>query len=464
MGIASGPPTPVTACVAILLVCGTGVADAYEARQACAYTFREPPSTFQWPPEGMRATVFVSAPAGCPWTAVSNSPFITIVAGTSNSGDGFVTFDIAPNPGSSRDGSLTIAGQRYPVSQRGCLFILLGGNSVFIPAEGGVRTLKISSFTSGCSWNAASHVSWISSTPGGAGVGPGYVTYGVEPNVSGAPRQGTLSVGYLTLTMTQSAGRSSDFNHDSYPDLLWQHQTSGQIAAWLMRGLSLVDGQLLSPSQVGDSWTIVGSADFNLDGHPDIVWQRGAQVAVWLMNGTTMMAGGVVAEDLFGNVPFTVRAVGDFDGDGRPDLVIQRGNGEIEAWVIYSLGIFRTPFTPSHVSDRDWVIVGAGDFNRDGQTDLLWQNQTNGLISVWTIDGFRQTRGMLLNPGQVADTNWKIRGVMDIDRDGQPDLIWQNQANGLISTWLMDGLHLREGTLFSPGQVSDTNWVLVGPR
>ena len=83
---------------------------------------------------------------------------------------------------------------------------------------------------------------------------------------------------------------------------------------------------------------------------------------------------------------------------------------------------------------------------------------------VWFEDQGRQGSGTLFNPGQVSDTNWEIRGVVDIDRDGQSDLHWQNRANGMISIWLMDGLNRREGTLFTPGQVSDTNWVLVAPR
>ena len=124
---------------------------------------------------------------------------------------------------------------------------------------------------------------------------------------------------------------------------------------------------------------------------------------------------------------------------------------------------------PSAVADTNWKIVGAADVNNDGQVDLLWQNRANGLISTWTLEwstflGWRVTSGALLNPGQVTDTDWKIRGVMDVDRDGQPDLIWQHQVSGLLATWLMDGVSRREGTLFSPSQVPDTNWVIVGPR
>ena len=33
-----------------------------------------------------------------------------------------------------------------------------------------------------------------------------------------------------------------------------------------------------------------------------------------------------------------------------------------------------------------WHIVGAGDFNGDGDADILWQN-TNGQPAIWLMNG-----------------------------------------------------------------------------
>jgi hypothetical protein len=77
--------------------------------------------------------------------------------------------------------------------------------------------------------------------------------------------------------------------------------------------------------------------------------------------------------------------------------------------------------TPSAVPDTNWRIVGIADFNSDGHSDLLWQqHQTSGLISVWYMNGLTRTEGVLLSPGQVLDTNWKIRAVWDINEDFPP--------------------------------------------
>ena len=53
----------------------------------------------------------------CDWTATSNAPWISIIAGGSDSGNGTVSFTVQPNTGAARNGILTIAGLRYTVTK-----------------------------------------------------------------------------------------------------------------------------------------------------------------------------------------------------------------------------------------------------------------------------------------------------------------------------------------------------------
>jgi hypothetical protein len=64
-------------------------------------------------------TFGVTTGIGCPWSAVSNSPFITITGGASGSGNGTVSYAVAPSPGNGRTGFITIAGQTFTVNQAG---------------------------------------------------------------------------------------------------------------------------------------------------------------------------------------------------------------------------------------------------------------------------------------------------------------------------------------------------------
>jgi hypothetical protein len=63
-------------------------------------------------------TLFVAAPAGCSWTAVSNVSWITITSGSSGDGNGTVGVTVAANSSdSSRSGTLTVAGYTVTVTE-----------------------------------------------------------------------------------------------------------------------------------------------------------------------------------------------------------------------------------------------------------------------------------------------------------------------------------------------------------
>jgi hypothetical protein len=85
--------------------------------EPCTYAISPTRATF--PAAGGSASVAVTAPVGCGWTAVSNASWITITAGGSGSGTGTVEYSVAPNTGQSRNrnGTMTIAGQRFSVKQ-----------------------------------------------------------------------------------------------------------------------------------------------------------------------------------------------------------------------------------------------------------------------------------------------------------------------------------------------------------
>jgi predicted extracellular nuclease len=67
---------------------------------------------------GGSGTVNVTAITGCAWTASTSSTFITINSGSMGTGDGVVTYSVAPNGGSTiRSDTLTIGGHTFTVYQ-----------------------------------------------------------------------------------------------------------------------------------------------------------------------------------------------------------------------------------------------------------------------------------------------------------------------------------------------------------
>jgi phosphatidylserine/phosphatidylglycerophosphate/cardiolipin synthase-like enzyme len=68
---------------------------------------------------GSGSTTVTASSQTCPWTAAPNASWLTITSGSSGMGDGTVTFDVAPNSGGARTGTLTVASNTFNVNQAG---------------------------------------------------------------------------------------------------------------------------------------------------------------------------------------------------------------------------------------------------------------------------------------------------------------------------------------------------------
>lgn len=149
-------------------------------------------------------------------------------------------------------------------------------------------------------------------------------------------------------------------------------------------------------------------------------------------------------------------ASGDFDGDGRLDLVSGRGSNEAgtrETFLDLSSRAGETPAViPTPVSS--WQILGSGDVNGDGRSDLLL-GQNMPTVSVDSpeyrnpvMDGFafwvmergvvrRYSVGFRTDPAAP-----RLAAKGDFNGDGRLDLVWSSlpgAASPQLRMWLGDG-------------------------
>ncbi|MCK6685246.1 MAG: PKD domain-containing protein [Thermoanaerobaculia bacterium] len=86
--------------------------------QSCTYTLSPASTSPSIPAAGKNGVTFqVQAPAGCPWTATTTDPWISLASGASGSGNGTVTLNVAANSGAARTGKVMAGGQTFTVSQ-----------------------------------------------------------------------------------------------------------------------------------------------------------------------------------------------------------------------------------------------------------------------------------------------------------------------------------------------------------
>src|ERR671935_787755 len=223
-----------------------------QAANSCVYSLSA--TSTSAPSFATTNSLSVTTGTSCSWTAVSNVSWVTITAGASGTGIGTVTYSVAANPtGSTRTGTLTIAGQTYTITQaaNSCVYSL-SATSTSAPSFASTNSLSVTTGTS-CSWTAVSNVSWITITAGASGTGIGTVTYSVAANSSGSARTGTLTVAGQTYTITQAAN-SCVYSLSSPSDSVPSFATTNSV--------SIISGTSCSWTAVSNvSWiTITGGA------------------------------------------------------------------------------------------------------------------------------------------------------------------------------------------------------------
>ena len=94
-----------------------GTVSRIVASPVCTYTLT--PRRAAYPAAGGSGSVAVRTQPGCSWTATSNAAWITVTGGASGSGNGTVSYTVAPfgGPQRARSGSLGIAGKDFVVRQ-----------------------------------------------------------------------------------------------------------------------------------------------------------------------------------------------------------------------------------------------------------------------------------------------------------------------------------------------------------
>ncbi|MDQ4122508.1 MAG: M12 family metallo-peptidase [Acidobacteriota bacterium] len=94
---------------------------------ACSYSIT--PTNQEISGNGGTGLITVTASsANCPWTAVRNNTWISLTSSANNTGSGTLGFSVAPNStGSSRTGSITLAGKTFTVTQGTASLLSISG-------------------------------------------------------------------------------------------------------------------------------------------------------------------------------------------------------------------------------------------------------------------------------------------------------------------------------------------------
>lgn len=249
-------------------------------------------------------------------------------------------------------------------------------------------------------------------------------------------------------------------------DLIWRHTGSGQVLGWFLDELQVQDSQLLGNAVTDTNWQLKGTGDFNSDGQEDLLWHNptAGQVVVWYMGSGNLERSALVGYEVTDS-RWEIEGVGDFNQDGKDDILWRHyGSGQIFTWEMDGTGnVQQGRFLGTAVPDLNWRIEGIGDFNGDGTEDLLWRHYASGQNVAFHLNNQGDVTSSSLVGPVVSDLNWKIEGVGDFNGDGETDVLLRHYLSGQNLAWLMNNSTVIDAQLMG-STVADTQWQPIVSR
>ncbi|MBC7660495.1 MAG: VCBS repeat-containing protein [Chitinophagaceae bacterium] len=281
----------------------------------------------------------------------------------------------------------------------------------------------------------------------------------LHPNTLGYAKLANVWLNALTPFLAPRGDGSNDGKADVY----WHNTETNQNLIWEMNGAVHTANRALPNTERG--WAIDATVDMNGDGNSDLIlrnYEDGRNL-IWLMSKDSSQTLSTVALPPIGDLGWHIVGSADMNGDGYPDLQWQNwSSGSALTWVMGPGGIFLRMMPLQNATAANWKLVGVADFNHDGFPDEMWHN-TDGTNLVWFLnEGGSQRIGEQALP--ISGPEWVFGGVGDFDADGWIDMVWHNTQNLNNRVWKMGmtrGLLVFTEIQFEP---SPANLEMRGPK
>ncbi len=196
--------------------------------------------------------------------------------------------------------------------------------------------------------------------------------------------------------------------------------------------------------------------DFNFDQNPDLIFAAtNGTPTVYFLDGTTVSRTASMPKP---STDWAIVGYGDFNNDGNPDVLLRytkagTTQGQLAVWYLSSQNVTTSTGNVSAYLKPPWTAVAVADYDHDGSPDILYRNSTTGQVQIWRMNNRTVLQRAIL--AQTLPNAWQVVGSADIDGDGTPDIVWRNTTSALTArnnnvVWYMDPALTVKGTANLP--------------
>ena len=264
----------------------------------------------------------------------------------------------------------------------------------------------------------------------------------------------------VNIDISEVRRARNDFNGDGYSDIVLRNFRTGTHLIRYMRGTEILRDGVIGRDIPDPSWEIERSGDFDNDGQEDLLlrhYSTGTHL-IWFMDGVDIRSEQLIGRPV--NDPnWAIEGTGDFNNDGQMDMLLRNDSADQNlVWSMNGTEIIAEGLIGRGIPDAAWNIEATADFDNDGQTDILLRHYRSGQNLLWTMDG-HEIKSERLIGRVVEDLDWRIEGAGDFNGDGQADIFMRHYRTGDNLMWLMNDGQIDQEILVNA--IPDTAWRAV---
>jgi FG-GAP-like repeat/FG-GAP repeat len=185
-----------------------------------------------------------------------------------------------------------------------------------------------------------------------------------------------------------TGGGMADFNHDGHLDVVTADYHGDSVTVLLNDGKTgalNLQPPASYPTQDKAETSNLAVGDLNNDGNPDVVASNPQRASISMLlgrpDGTLAPAINLPVGVTGGSQPFSA-AIADFNGDGNNDVAVpDNTSGMMFVRLGHGDGTFE-PEVPYDIGGAQSFIVIASDVNLDGKVDLVVADRSSDTVSV----------------------------------------------------------------------------------